>query len=535
MPAAATVPGAEERLADYVSARAADALGNPEVAAQLMAEILRERPDDAILRQRAIGAAIEAGDMSLALSLGERVGFANAALELRMLLAADELRNGKPKNVVAMLADRTGALDSTFLLPFVEAWARADRRDSRAIDSLASVGEQSALGRQVDEHRALILLKLKRPAEALPNAERALANAGGRADRLRMAFADGFRAAGDTASAAKMLDAGGPALGIAQARLSAGRPLEQAIDSSADAFGELMLGLALSVNRTNNKALAVALAQVARHANPGNSAASLLLALLLDDLGREDDALKALRTIAPTDPFASQSEDAQTRILLALDRGTEARARAEARVRAAPSADSWSRLGAIQSDLDDFAGAAESYARSIALVGDGSGSDEPWMLHLFRAGALEDANRWAESKAEIEAAMKLSPDNALLLNFMGYGKLEHGEDLDAAEAMVRRASALRPEDASITDSLGWAQYKRGKLDEAVSTLQRAAEMDPNQAEIREHLGDALFTAGRRIEARFAWRAALVTVDEAAARARLESKLSLGLTTANAAP
>ena len=76
--------------------------------------------------------------------------------------------------------------------------------------------------------------------------------------------------------------------------------------------------------------------------------------------------------------------------------------------------------------------------------------------------------------------MQLSPDNALLLNFLGYGKLERGEDLDAAEAMVRRASALRPEDASITDSLGWAQYKRGKVDEAIVTLQRAADKDPDQ-------------------------------------------------------
>ena len=107
--------------------------------------------------------------------------------------------------------------------------------------------------------------------------------------------------------------------------------------------------------------------------------------------------------------------------------------------------------------------------------------------------------------------------------------------LPCALVAVGRASALRPEDASITDSLGWAQYKRGKVDEAIVTLQRAADKDPDQAEIREHLGDALFSAGRRIEARFAWRAALVTVDEDDARKRLESKLMLGLTKANAAP
>ena len=132
------------------------------------------------------------------------------------------------------------------------------------------------------------------------------------------------------------------------------------------------------------------------------------------------------------------------------------------------------------------------------------------------------------------AAMALSPDNPLLLNFLGYGQLERGENLDGAEAMVRKASALRPDDASITDSLGWAQFKRGRTDEAIATLQRAAAGDPAQAEIHEHLGDALYTAGRRIEARFAWRAALVTAEDKA-RKRLEAKLATGLTPATAAP
>jgi Flp pilus assembly protein TadD len=111
--------------------------------------------------------------------------------------------------------------------------------------------------------------------------------------------------------------------------------------------------------------------------------------------------------------------------------------------------------------------------------------------------------------------------------------LERGEDLDEAEAMVRRASALRPDDASITDSLGWAEYKRGRLPQAIATLQRAAQAEPSQAEVQEHLGDALFTAGRRYEARFAWRAALVNAD-ADDKPRLQAKIDSGLTAATAA-
>jgi Flp pilus assembly protein TadD len=157
-----------------------------------------------------------------------------------------------------------------------------------------------------------------------------------------------------------------------------------------------------------------------------------------------------------------------------------------------------------------------------------------WTLLLLKASANEEAGHWPEAKKDLEAALKLAPEQPLILNFLGYAKLERGEDLDNAEAMIRKASQLAPDDASITDSLGWAQFKRGRTSEAIETLQRAATADPSQAEIREHLGDALYEAGRRFEARFAWEAALVTADDEMA-ARVKSKLETGLGKANRAP
>ena len=174
------------------------------------------------------------------------------------------------------------------------------------------------------------------------------------------------------------------------------------------------------------------------------------------------------------------------------------------------------------------------YGRAIALAQAQGLKAELWPLLLLQANALEEADRWPEAKAALQQALALAPDQPLLLNFMGYAKLERGEDLDAAEAMIRKASELAPDDASITDSLGWAQFKRGKIDDAIATLQRAAEKDPDQAEIQEHLGDALYKSGRRYEARFAWNAALITAEDDVA-ARVKAKLAAGLTPANAAP
>ena len=129
--------------------------------------------------------------------------------------------------------------------------------------------------------------------------------------------------------------------------------------------------------------------------------------------------------------------------------------------------------------------------------------------------------------------MALAPNEPLILNFLGYAKLEHGEDLDVAEALIRKASELAPDDASITDSLGWALYKRGRLEEAITVLQKAAIGDPAQAEIQEHLGDALYAAGRRFEARFAWAAALATADQQD-MSRIQGKIEGGLNSSTAA-
>lgn len=183
--------------------------------------------------------------------------------------------------------------------------------------------------------------------------------------------------------------------------------------------------------------------------------------------------------------------------------------------------------------MERHAEAAEAYGRAITLAR-ASGSQARWTLHLLRAASLEQSERWDDAKAELATAMAMDPNNPILLNFLGYGKLERGEDISSAEAMIRKASALRPDDASITNSLGWALFKRGQTTEAIETLRRAAAGDPAQSEIHEHLGDALYAAGRRIEARFSWQAALITAEDQA-KSRLEGKIELGLNTANAAP
>jgi tetratricopeptide (TPR) repeat protein len=274
---------------------------------------------------------------------------------------------------------------------------------------------------------------------------------------------------------------------------------------------------------------------VARYANPQNSSAVALLAVLLASQQRTEEALALLRSVSRDDALGAQLRDVETKILSDDKRFNEAYAIAAAAA-AAPNAGitDFSRLGDVFQAMKRSNDAANAYSRAVAMAHAQGLKSDLWPLLLLQANALEQANRWPEAKQALQEALTIAPDQPILLNFLGYAKLERGEDIDSAEAMIRKASELSPDDASITDSLGWAQYKRGKVADAIATLQRAAEKDPDQAEIQEHLGDALFRSGRRFEARFAWQAALITAEDDIT-GRIKAKIASGLMPANAAP
>ena len=505
-------------------------------SAALLAAIAASQPEEVDLARKALGEALGAGQMDLALRLARSIPPAKLTSDVRLLLVADEIKRGRPDRAMTWLNVAGDTGDLTFLAPLITAWAAAERGNlDSALTTIDQVPVNSLLGPLRAEQRALILLKFRRTADAEPFARRAVATSGSRENRLRLAFADGFLEAGDKTRALAMLDGMGTDMPVARQRVLAGKLSGQAIDKPVEALSEALVAFAGDLARLQRSAPPVGLVQVARYANPQNSSAAVLLALLLDAQGRSDEGLAVLRSVSPNDALIGQVRDVQIRILTDEKRVNEAYALAAAAT-AAPNASSgdWSRLGDVYQSMKRYNEAADAFGRAAAVASAQGLKTELWPMLLLRASVLEEARRWPEAKQALEQGLAIAPDQPLLLNFLGYAKLERGEDLDAAEGMIRKASELAPDDASITDSLGWAQFKRGKIAEAIATLQRAAERDPDQAEIQEHLGDALYKSGRRYEARFAWSAAMVTAEDEVAL-RVKAKLASGLTLANSAP
>ena len=201
-----------------------------------------------------------------------------------------------------------------------------------------------------------------------------------------------------------------------------------------------------------------------------------------------------MATVPASDALIAQVRDAQVQILT-YDKNYNEAYQIAAMAAAAPGRDAgdFSRLG------DVYAG-DEAERRSRRCLRPGArpraGQAEPRYGRCFCSAPVRSRTRpLARGQASARAGLAIAPDQPLLLNFLGYAKLERGEDMDKAEAMIRKASDLAPDDASIIDSLGWAEFKRGKTDEAIDTLQRQPTRIPSKPKSRSILATPFIRPG----------------------------------------
>jgi tetratricopeptide (TPR) repeat protein len=100
--------------------------------------------------------------------------------------------------------------------------------------------------------------------------------------------------------------------------------------------------------------------------------------------------------------------------------------------------------------------------------------------------------------------IQVKPDYAHAYNALGYSLLERNERIPEAVTLVEKALQLAPDDAAIMDSVGWGYYRSGKLDDSVKMLRRALTANPDP-EIAAHLGEVLWARGDKGEAQKVWQ------------------------------
>ncbi|HEY0627108.1 MAG TPA: tetratricopeptide repeat protein [Allosphingosinicella sp.] len=521
--------GKEDRAAliAYAKARVAGSAGVSDEAARSYAAALALSPRNEVLATQAFAQALEAGNRVLAVNAAralEAAGQSSTDSQLVLLGEAFSTKNWKRASAYIGSIEMNQGL--SFLGPVLRAWMAVGSKRGDPLASLAAAPNPLTQS-YAAEHRPLLLLATRRKS----GAEELLKLAGGenlRDQRLRIAGAATLARKGDRKTALRLLDGNAPALLRAREIVEARGGLPGDVSTPSAGVAELLIRLAGDLQRQGGTEIGLRFARIATFLAPENSETWLVTSDILTAAKQNDAALIALSQVPASDPFADTASSARIGLLASTGRSEKALAEAKAAAEARPSVTAYSALGDIYGDLDRHQEAAEAYGRALTLLKEDPDAQPEWTLHLLRGGSLEQAERWPEAKAALEAAYKLAPTQAVVLNYLGYAQLERRENIDAAMKLIAEAAKLQPDSAEITDSLGWAHFLTGDTAKAIELLERAAQGAAADPEINEHLGDAYFKVGRRYEARYAWKAALLYA-EAKDAPRLQAKIDAGWT------
>ena len=115
--------------------------------------------------------------------------------------------------------------------------------------------------------------------------------------------------------------------------------------------------------------------------------------------------------------------------------------------------------------------------------------------------------------SDLERAFRLAPDNAQIMNNLGYSLLSDSERLDEGFVLLQKAYQINPDDIAVNDSIGWAYYLKGDAESALPYLRYSFESQP-EPEVAAHLGEVLWALGERDQAVDVWtQAAHLTGDK----------------------
>ncbi|HUQ10456.1 MAG TPA: tetratricopeptide repeat protein [Steroidobacteraceae bacterium] len=140
----------------------------------------------------------------------------------------------------------------------------------------------------------------------------------------------------------------------------------------------------------------------------------------------------------------------------------------------------------------------------------------------YQIALIQDkAGQTRESVRNFESLLKDRPEDASLLNALGYSLADRKQSLPRAETLIRKALVASPDNPAFLDSLGWVRFRRGDVAGALPHLERAYRIFPDP-EIASHWGELLWVSGKQSEARALWARTLArSPDSKPLRATIE--------------
>ena len=524
--------------ASYLSALHAQATSDPAAAADFFDQALTIDPGNRNMMFRAFFQKAQAGDIEGALPYARLAYADRPSLSIApLLLAVDHFSKGEFQEAQTLIEGISGRSTIDRSLPLLQAWARAPtmshtealsslspyegRKDWRVLSATMSAMLNEFYGREeaaLVYYRALAAAVDNQPLSILRLATNGLHRLG-QSDEAIAAVAAFREKRGDSAlwdgylNQYKDPDQTPP-------KLTAQMGMAEALY----AITRIRMS---SARRSSGLQLAIVYAHMALYLNPDLDVLRREVADAMSARQQYQPANAMLRAIGPKDPGYLIAQLRLAENLEREDRTDEAIDMLEDLARRRPNLpEPLITVGDILRNRERFDEAVDVYDRAFSRYP--GGEPEGWALFYTRGMALERAQEWRRAEKDFKKALQLSPEQAQVLNYLGYSWLDRGENVAEARRMIELAVGQRPEDGYIVDSLGWAMFLMGEYEDAVVQLERAVTLKTSDPTINEHLGDAYWKVSRETEARFQWRRALSMEPDEEQADGLRTKLQRGL-------
>jgi tetratricopeptide (TPR) repeat protein len=129
-------------------------------------------------------------------------------------------------------------------------------------------------------------------------------------------------------------------------------------------------------------------------------------------------------------------------------------------------------------------------------------------IEFLRGANYERQKKYDQAEETFRKILAADPQNAPVLNYLGYMLADRGQKLDEALIMIKKAVEVEPANAAYLDSLGWTYFKQGKYDLAEDNLNKAAQHMGSDPTVQDHLGDLYQKTGRLKLAAAHWERAV---------------------------
>ncbi len=324
---------------------------------------------------------------------------------------------------------------------------------------------------------------------------------------------------------------------------SQGHPLSQAllreieggkmpallVTTPSEGLAEVFYGIGDALAGEGGLDMGIIFLQFSLYLKPDFPIAHVALAEAYEGAKKYDLEMDAFDQIPESSPLWLNVQIQKAFALNALDRVDDAKGLLEKLIAKNPKdIRPLDALGNILRSHERYGEARDYYTRAIALLA--KPGKENWTLYYSRGVCNERLHDWPSAEADLKRALELSPDESLVLNYLGYTWVDQGHNLKTGMDYIRKAVKLKPDDGYYVDSLGWAYFKLGNLPAAVEQLERAVELKPDDPVVNDHLGDVYWRIGRILEAKYQWQQALTLKPDTDQTTELEKKLKAGLPT-----